>query len=379
MSVKKIYLVSPPYACGLSWVDNCFLELGIRLTVQTTPDIFVKTAKGFVLHHIYDSWKVACPILSDQTHFHFRNDILAYHGHLFPDSLIQPDAKVVCFIRDPRNALFSMYKITYPSSISFSQYLAFPLGDTLLDPMDTWNLFVETWLLQPNTKFFRFEDYKDDAEKTLRSILEFCEIEATDQQIQNAVEKSTSQRAKEAEKRYLDSQPKRHGLTKFFVHNRASQKNETAYLKEIEKETSLIASRCGYLMKRFGYIDHDNFCAQPSYLPNSKLLGFYKVLNVPKSFWERPNDELESVRISSILQCFTNQEYSGLWDYLSIYEFLAALEHSQKNKLISQLPTIRHKIYWIIVPWFVGYGNARKIRQWICFIMQRLKQNYHIT
>tara|TARA_R100001143_G_C3358597_1_gene134103 strand:+ start:180 stop:1061 length:882 start_codon:yes stop_codon:yes gene_type:complete len=84
----------------------------------------------------------------------------------------------------------------------FSDYLAFPEAKTLLSKVETNWLHTQFWLKNPNVRLFKFEDYKIDAEKTLRQILTYIDFKAGDIAIQAALDASTAEKAREVEERF---------------------------------------------------------------------------------------------------------------------------------------------------------------------------------
>jgi hypothetical protein len=231
------------------------------------------------------------PALSESSRLIFREGVEVEWTHVWPTRKLA-GAKVIYFIRDPRDALFSRYRRESPDA-SFGEFLHFPDAKTQLDKIETWNLFNEVWLSQPNLGVFRFEDYKRDASVTLRAALRFAGIAASDSAVDDAVAKSRFEQAAAAEKRYRekygDDTP---------VINRASL---VGSWKDpgVAGEAADIARRCGHVMARLGYVSgpeaRSGAC---SYLPHSGLLRFYRNLDVPAEFWNRPNDGRELSRVT---------------------------------------------------------------------------------
>lgn len=251
--------------------------------------MWVKERGSWVLNPIEEPLKKWLPVLSEARHLSFRDDLEVEWAHIWPTGKTA-NAKIIYFIRDPRDALFSRYRRESPD-VTFKEFLDFPDGQTQLDKIETWNLFNESWLAQPDLMVFRFEDYKQDALATLRSVLEFSGIIVSESAMLEAVERSGFERAVAAEKHYREIHPE-----DTQVINRASQVGSWKD-PSLSAEAAEIVERCGGLMTRFGYLAAQGHDKKPSYLPHSRLLRFYRNLNVPADFWDRPNDGREQERI----------------------------------------------------------------------------------
>lgn len=293
MSLKtpKIFLISPREPCGATWLINCLLVLGVK-TYRTTvgDDMWVRSGSGWTLNPIEMPLKKWLPALGEAQRFSFRDGIEVEWAHIWPTSRVA-NAKIIYFIRDPRDALFSRYRRESPD-VTFREFLDFPDAQTHLDKIETWNLFNEVWLLQPNLMVFRFEDYKQDALATLRGVLDFLDIFVSESSVFDAVARSGFEQAVAAEKRYRELHPE-----DTQVINRASQVGSWKD-PSLSEEVTEIAKRCGGLMSRFGYLPVPERDVQLcSYLPHSGSLRFYRSLNVPVGFWDRSNDGREQVRV----------------------------------------------------------------------------------
>lgn len=290
MKTLKLYLISPREPCGATWLINCFLALGIK-TYRTTVggDMWIPAGSGWILNPDEEPLKKWLPALSDAQHFTFLDGIEVEWAHIWPTGKTA-DARVIYFIRDPRDALFSRYRRESPE-VSFKEFLDFPDPQTLLGKLETWNLFNEAWLSQPDLMVFRFEDYKQDALATLKAVLGFSGITASEPAIRKAVERSGFERAAAAEKHYREAHPEDTQII-----NRASQVGSWKD-PELAAEVAEITGRCGGMMSRFGYLPARERNTKPcSYLPHSGRLRFYRNLSVPGGFWERTSDGQEQGR-----------------------------------------------------------------------------------
>ena len=305
----KLYLISPREPCGATWLINCFLALGIK-TYRETVDQTMWLSNG-------DRWKLNpdekllkkwLPTLSEQDQFQFRDDFEVEWAHKWPTGETR-DCKVIYFVRDPRDALFSRYKREAPQA-SYQEFLDFPDPANLLDKLDSWNLFNEVWLSQPNVKFFRFEEYKQDARATLQDVLSYAGIATDSVEIDDTITRSSFEAAAAAEVRYRETHPEDNQII-----NRASQVGawKNSDVTSIALDISI---RCGAMMSRMGY-DLDNVTdSQPcSFLPHSKALQFYRKLDVPTDFWSRSEDGREATRLTDIVDFSRNLEVAILDKY----------------------------------------------------------------
>jgi hypothetical protein len=293
MQKKKIFLISPREPCGASWLINCLLVLGIKTYRSTVEgEMWIKDGGRFFLNPHEMALKKWLPVLSEVETFRFREGVEVEWAHIWP-TRFTAGAKVVYFIRDPRDALFSRYRRESPD-VTFREFLDFPDSQTLLDKVDTWCLFNEAWLQQQDLLICRFEDYRLDARATLQAVLDGIGVVADPAAIDEAVLRSGYERAAAAEKRYRAANP-----WDTQIINRASQVGSWKD-PSLRSEMADITERCRYLLTRFGYAAGGVTISFPSYRPNSNLLGFYRNLSVPSSFWDRPADGREKHRVLTV-------------------------------------------------------------------------------
>jgi len=145
------------------------------------------------------------PALSDHESFDFRGDIEVQWMHEWRSDKYA-DSQIIYFVRDPRDAIYSRYK-REGSQLTFAEFAAFPDVSTLLDKVVNWKLFNEGWLSHPRLTVVRFEDYKADAERTLRQVLHALGLEYGPSDIDRAVRNSTYDRAAAAERTYRAEHP----------------------------------------------------------------------------------------------------------------------------------------------------------------------------
>ncbi len=274
----KIYLISPREPSGATWLINCLLELGVKTYRETLGDMWMPTrGGGYTLNLVENHLKKWLPILSARETFDFRDDIEVEWAHQWPTRR-HARHRIIYFVRDPRDAIFSRYRRESPD-MSFEEFLDFPDPHTLHDKIDTWSMFNELWLRQPDIRSFRFEDYKSDARKTLEAILDYAGLRVTEPELTLALENSTFEKAALAEKKYREDNPEDAQLI-----NRASQvggwkvSDDAACISRIARQTA-------GLLAHFGY-ESGHAAERISYLPQAAVLGFYRQLAVAPDFWQ---------------------------------------------------------------------------------------------
>ena len=183
---QEFQIVSPPFACGVTWLINILLELNLKTTNlafiedhwlsdhQNTLKIGPK-AHNHLRRHL--------PILSEKNSYQFEeNKEIFWEHRLDMASTMRP---TILFIRDPRDAIYSMYLRDY-KHFAFSEYLLRPdkwpahfpnLFD--LPPSDTMALFCLFWRQLKNTiplHIVRFEDMRANPVKEIGKILVFLKV-----------------------------------------------------------------------------------------------------------------------------------------------------------------------------------------------------------
>jgi Sulfotransferase domain len=295
MKPEKLYLISPREPSGATWLINCFLELGVKTYRETMGEMWEPSMpEGYTLNPAETRLKKWLPILSSRQTFDFRKNIEIEWTHHWPTVRHQAH-RIIYFVRDPRDALLSRYRRESPE-MTFGKFLDFPDPYTVRNKIDTWCLFNEVWMRQSNFRFFRFEDYKQDANRTIRDILHFVGIQAEEREIMDALENSTFEQAAIAEKKYREQYPDDTELI-----NRASQvgswqsSDETANIARIAEGT-------GGLLAYFGY-EQQVKAFKRSYMPHASVLDFYKHLPVASSFWHVESDDRDiGVNRTQVLQ-----------------------------------------------------------------------------
>jgi hypothetical protein len=211
--VTRITFASPVEPSGASWLINCLLELGIKVAHQPVADavwrhttapahgIWQPASDGeFRLHRRANVLKKFLPVLSRVDTFRFRDDVeVNYVQDLAIPS--HADRIVLCFVRDPRDSVYSAYRRLQPGN-DYDAFLRVPDPDTLLDRPSQWSLWIESWMTLSHSAWFTFEDYKRDGLALLQRILEHLQLTYAKEEIERAVAESTFDKARRAEEQY---------------------------------------------------------------------------------------------------------------------------------------------------------------------------------
>jgi len=256
-AAARVQIVSPPFACGVTWLVNALLHLGVKVTNN-----------GFQPGHWLESegaWRMSeqaeghlkwhLPVLHDRQSFAFPEDkeVVWEHRLDFADLGRFP---TILFVRDPRDAVHSLYRRSYAKNFDFVSYLKraddwpdhFP-GLFQLPPLETFAYFCWFWLAMGEAmpvKLVRFEDVKQAPNRMLADTLRFIGIERTDAEISAAVESSGFDSARRA----MEAMERETGREFKTVRNALVGEWQTAYSDEaracIGKTTEAILAQLAY-------------------------------------------------------------------------------------------------------------------------------------
>ncbi len=285
-----IMLVSPREPSGVSWIINCLLELGVRVDLQPTVDqifgIGRQPASAMWLPEPDGRWRLHprasalqkwLPFLTRSERYTFRPIPPVLHVQRLP---LRDESRgpVILFVRDLRDALHSLYRRLQPQ-LTWSEFVDWPHAETLLDAIDHWRLFMETWLDQEPVFVGRFEDYKANAQLLLTNILRFMQLDFSADEIARAAENSSYAAAAAAEQRYRELHP--HDQQ---VANRAGLVGEWESLPDLKPTMMDIERRAGQLLARFGYrLSHENETADHwDALSISRELSAFSRFDIPQ-------------------------------------------------------------------------------------------------
>jgi Tfp pilus assembly protein PilF len=282
---REFQIVSAPFSSGVAWLINILWELNIRTTNKAfISDQWVNVGEGVeVGPKAYDQLRWHLPILHGRKKFSFESELEILWEHRL-DFAQYPDRPTILYVRDPRDAIYSLYRRSYARDLPFIEYLRradnwtnhFP-GLFNLPPADTWAYFNFFWLAMRdvmNVTVIRFEDMRGDPLGITRKVLEFLGVQRTEVEIERALERSTFGRAQEA----MERTARETGDT--FLAARRGKVGEwkEAYRKE---ELAFFGGPAQEAMRQLGYETIDD--------PQEGLgaCGSAEVLNTPSSIQSR--------------------------------------------------------------------------------------------
>lgn len=292
--MRTVYLIGPREPSGLSWLYNCLLCLDIKVHYvhpRNNGEMWKLSNGKYTLNPVDDLQKKWAPILSKKESFSFRDDIQIQFDHIWPTGW-QRGQKVVFFVRNPYDALYSRWKRD-AQNISFLDFLNVPDHITLLNKIDSWHLFCEVWLAQReflHWHLVRFEDYKTDAEKTLRQVLEFLELDYSDEAITFALTESSFEQAKLAEQAYEPILPTWLQVCDdvFPIYSKRKINRSGSNIVDQtpnEFERQYVIERAAAVCSELGYCNLQNNPAT-TYLPQQAMLSFYRHLDMPEEWFQ---------------------------------------------------------------------------------------------
>jgi hypothetical protein len=317
MRDTRILVASPIEPSGASWLLNCFLELGIRIDHKPLVDRvwrgstpppkadrmwIAKDDHRFALNPKAGALKQFLPALTRRAEFRFRDDFSVEYVQDFPPRLLDERPRVLV-VRDPRDAIYSSYRRGAPA-LTFADFLHLPNPGTLLDRSAHWALFIAAWLAVPGIHVIRFEDYKRDAEATLRSVIAAIGLNCAEGDIADAVRLSSFERARDAE-RALRGQFPNHGQ----VANRSGKVGEGREQPEVQASLSEIEGPAATVLRALGYavqvpVVRDVFAAARL---SAAFLAFFETVRLPAAVTSAPVDIVASEHILFALLAFAHR------------------------------------------------------------------------
>jgi len=205
-------IVSPPFSCGVAWLINALLYLDIRVTNTgfepghwTVNNNFWKISNTAEMHL---KWHL--PVLHERQSFQFPEPLEVRWEHRldFAASEIRP---TILFVRDPRDAVYSLYRRNYADNLSFISYLNRPdewphhfPGLFQMPPLESYAYFCWYWLAMGKimpVKLVRFEDIRKNPSFVLKEVLRYLGVARSKIQIEEAVKSSGFEQARLAMER----------------------------------------------------------------------------------------------------------------------------------------------------------------------------------
>ena len=190
-------VVSPELPCGAAWLANCFLELNIPVWNPWNVEVENEWKRLSPFHYQYTAsqqpWRQVLPALQYLREYQFNPKHAASFRHQWPFAK-EKGRRLIFFVRDPRDALFSYWRRTIHNEAEFSlpfenfvhsRYFHHPFSfrEYLL-------IFLRLWkdqLSETNHLIVRFEDYRNNSRQTLKRVLNFLNMEIEDDQISRAL------------------------------------------------------------------------------------------------------------------------------------------------------------------------------------------------
>jgi hypothetical protein len=212
---RDFQIVSVPMPCGVGWLVNILLELGIKTThhgadyqdnhwaTQDSQNLQINPNAKKQLQ-----WYL--PVLGKTDTFKFEAGKEVRWEHRL-DFANRPEIPTILFTRDGRDAVYSQYRRHHQDSLSFDEFLERPdcwpqhFPDMFdLPPAETWALFNLYWIEMAQhapIHVVRFEDTKSDPESVVSNVLKFLGVQRSTMTIRNAIDASSFQKSKEQEQR----------------------------------------------------------------------------------------------------------------------------------------------------------------------------------
>ncbi|MDD2656649.1 MAG: sulfotransferase domain-containing protein [Patescibacteria group bacterium] len=244
------FLITSYTGSGVAWLLNFFVENNIL--VYRGKDIESTWKIKNNIYNLRDEQQVLkqwLPCLSEKESIIFSESISIRWAHEFPDGK-NSKQKTILLVRDGRDCIYSQFK-REEKHLDFLGMLKSGVEPFNLKPAETWALHNYLWLKKiSKEKLFiiKFEDIKSDPFPVLKKMLNFLQIELTDDQIFKGIESSGFDRAKKAEEEYRQQAE----VTQFKQVNRKGTVGEwkTIYGK---KELEFFEGLPNYILKKLGY------------------------------------------------------------------------------------------------------------------------------
>ena len=201
-------IVSPPFSCGVAWLINALLYLDVKVTnTGFNPGHWQQAGDAWALSDsalAHLKWHL--PVLHERQQFKVSEPLEVFWEHRLDFAAVSHPT--ILFVRDPRDAVYSLYRRNYAKNISLGGYLNRPdewpdhfPGLFQMPPLETYAYFCWFWLAMGEVmpvKLVRFEDVKAAPVRVLREVLQYLGVERTDEQIRAAVASSGVEQARRA-------------------------------------------------------------------------------------------------------------------------------------------------------------------------------------
>lgn len=296
--MREVNLISSRLASGVTFLTNILLELNIKTIFgpdksynfweETNGQCTIRNDESYYFYRLYT------PAFENKRTFSFDKDIEIYFSHFY--EACTHDRPIILFVRDPRDAIYSLYKRTnFSEKSDFTTYLTEILSTSQtirMNPVLEWVYFHEFYLTLSESKtmlIIRFEDIKAQPEKYVRQVLDFIKVVKTDSEIATAIANSSFDKAKKVM------------LTTEEITNKKSfnpiRRGKSFEWKEwLSPELYTYFSPCNETAQKFNYeliSEHKTPKQIDTYTPNLQNLinriGYDKHINILREVSQRLN------------------------------------------------------------------------------------------
>ena len=195
-------IISPALPNGVTFLTNILLELEVPI-YSYYFNLFWRREKGRLFSRPYtqEIFHQMMPSFTAQKRLEGTSQISMEHQHDWP-LLNFKDRKVILFVRDGRDGIYSSYK-RFHKDISFDDYLKKPIPPFNLPHKLNWGLFHLLWMeflsLYCEYIVVRFEDIKRNSIAETDKVVSFLNVSRTQEQISNAIDNSSVDKARKVE------------------------------------------------------------------------------------------------------------------------------------------------------------------------------------
>lgn len=200
---RTVLLVSPPFSCGVAYLGNILLSLGLKVQPPNQPeDGGYWTPMPDGSHQIagasFDHYRTHFHILETRRTFQFDPAWTVVMEHEIGMTDEVHDA-VILFVRDPIDSLYSWHRRYIGNDILFRDYLErilIPANHMPIvmaaTPLLNYSVFVSYWLSGKRKPMIivRYEDLKQRPQEEMGRILDFLGIERVEARISESVAQS---------------------------------------------------------------------------------------------------------------------------------------------------------------------------------------------
>ncbi len=292
-------LVSPELPSGSAWLVNCLLELGVSAWNPwdvVIPNEWIRIADNqFRYNDPNNSWQQTLPSLRLGNTFDFDQKQSVFVSHRWPCTL--PAARQhVLFVRDPRDMLYSHWRREKHNqadfNLSFSSFVDVQYHHYPLSYQEYLLLYLQLWMQAYDADkhlVVKFEDYRQDAFKTLHRTQSFLDLTVSTAKLKHAVLKSDFKVCQQVEQ-------------------------QLAATGNLQRKFNFSATACEYKKK---HIESNQFELSPAFNDICAWLG-YEATSPKKVTNERPLSEANKNQITAAIYHGSEQSVdSGLVDLLA--------------------------------------------------------------